>query len=257
MVARGPSWGCGGIRILKTREPAARPPRASIRTCVLSSRRLPARTWSCKLPRVAAPRAWCSTDIVPVTGIWRSASRAAASSALRLLDWDFYFIISGCENLETSPIGRSHTALRARLPHRHRQARVRGVLAVWIAGDVTLSFNPRYVLAEVSARRQRHRLRADVGCAPCARSAGQRGRPVLRRRGAVKIGLPWPLPDIKDPPAGATRARCPPPVTPNGGSSADSARPSWSSPTSRCRLEQSRYHHVQQHGAPAGRSGAA
>jgi hypothetical protein len=108
-------------------------------------------------------------------------TRRVKAKALRLLDWDFYFIISGSD-LELADRTIPGTALslgyRTGIDKRGKWGPVRGVLAVWIAGDVALA-----------ARRGqyqglRHRLRADAGCAPCARSAGQRRRPVLRRQGA-------------------------------------------------------------------------
>ena len=159
----------GRLRILKTREPhsgpAARPRRSAGSWCSTSTR-----ATSCSRSRsttssrsraccsTSTPRARCSTATVPATGTWRSAgpSRSAAASGPRRCGCSTGTPTSSsaARDLELADRTFPGTALavgyRTGIDKRGKWGPVRGVLAVWIAGDVALSFNPRYVLAEVS-----------------------------------------------------------------------------------------------------------
>ena len=198
----------GRLRLLQTREPHSGPPRAStIRgLMVLDFEQgdfLLALEVEYKLPESgllldvhAAGEVFYGHrpgDWHLAIGLPEPISRRVRAKALRLLDWDCYFVISGSDLVlaeRTFPGTALALGYRTGIDKRGKWGPVRGVLAVWIAGDVALSFNPRYILAAAVAARRgehqglRHRLRADARRAARARSAGRRRRPVLRRQGA-------------------------------------------------------------------------
>ncbi len=152
-------------------------------------------------------------------------SRRVRAKALRLLDWDAYLVISG-PDLQLAERTFPGTALaigyRTGIDKRGKWGPVRGVLAVWIAGDVALSFNPRYVLAEVSLHGEASIKVFGVGFelmldALLALEAPVNGDDLFfGGKVRIKVGLPWPLPDIeKDIPfSWGDASALPPPVTP-------------------------------------------
>jgi hypothetical protein len=79
--------------------------------------------------------------------------RRVRSKALRLLEWDAYLVISGSDLVlaeRTFPGIALAVGYRTGIDKRGKWGPVRGVLAVWIAGDVAVSFAPFYILAELS-----------------------------------------------------------------------------------------------------------
>ena len=127
----------GRLRILKTREPHSGPPRAStIRgLMVLDFEQgdfLLALEVEYKLPEsglLLDVHAAGEVFYGHRPGDWHLAigfpepiTRRVKAKALRLLDWDFYFIISGSDSRARRSDDPRHSPC-ARLPHRHRQAR--------------------------------------------------------------------------------------------------------------------------------------
>ena len=211
----------GRLRILKTREPHSGPPRAStIRgLMVLDFEQgdfLLALEVEYKLPEsglLLDVHAAGEVFYGHRPGDWHLAigfpepiTRRVKAKALRLLDWDFYFIISGSD-LELADQTIPGTALvlgyRTGIDKRGKWGPVRGVLAVWIAGDVALSFNPRYVLAEVSLHGEASIKVFGIGFELMLDALLALEAPVneddlfFGGKVRIKIGLPWPLPDIK------------------------------------------------------------
>ena len=230
----------GRLRILKTREPHSGPPRAStIRgLMVLDFEQgdfLLALEVEYKLPEsglLLDVHAAGEVFYGHRPGDWHLAigfpepiTRRVKAKALRLLDWDFYFIISGSD-LELADRTIPGTALalgyRTGIDKRGKWGPVRGVLAVWIAGDVALSFNPRYVLAEVSLHGEASIKVFGIGFELMLDALLALEAPVndddlfFGGKVRIKIGLPWPLPDIKKdiPFSWGDASALPPPVTP-------------------------------------------
>ena len=158
----------GRLRILKTREPHSGPPRSTtIRGLMVldfdQGDFLLALEVDYKLPEsglLLDVHAAGEVFYGHRPGDWHLAigwpepiSRRVRAKALRLLDWDAYLVISGSD-LELAERTFPGTALavgyRTGIDKRGKWGPVRGVLAVWIAGDVALSFNPFYILAELS-----------------------------------------------------------------------------------------------------------
>ena len=230
----------GRLRILKAREPHSGPPRAStIRgLMVLDFEQgdfLLALEVDYKLPEsglLLDVHAGGEVFYGHRPGDWHLAigfpepiSRRVKAKALRLLDWDSYFIISGSD-LQIADRTFPGTALavgyRTGIDKRGKWGPVRGVLAVWIAGDVALSFNPYYILAEVSLHGEASIKVFGIGFelmldALLALEAPVNGNDLFfGGKVRIKVGLPWPLPDIKKdiPFTWGDASALPPPVTP-------------------------------------------
>ena len=230
----------GRLRILRTREPHSGPPRAStIRGfMVLDFEQgdfLLAIEVEYKLPESGLLFDLHASGEVFYghrPGDWHLAvgfpepiTRRIKAKALRLLDWDFYFIISGSD-IELADRTFPGTALalgyRTGIDKRGKWGPVRGVLAVWIAGDVALSFNPRYILAEVSLHGEASIKVFGIGFELMLDALLALEAPVndddlfFGGKVQIKLGLPWPLPDIKKdiPFSWGDASALPPPVTP-------------------------------------------
>ena len=75
------------------------------------------------------------------------------AKALKLLEWDAYLVLSGRDLVlaeRTFPGTALALGYRTGIDKRGKWGPVKAVLAVWIAGDVAMSFNPFYILAELS-----------------------------------------------------------------------------------------------------------
>ncbi len=230
----------GRLRILKTREPHSGPPRAStIRGMLVldfdQGDFLLALEVDYKLPESgllldvhAAGEVFYGHrpgDWHLAIGFPEPVSRRVKAAALRLLDWDAYLVISGSD-LEIADRTFPGTALavgyRTGIDKRGKWGPVRGVLAVWIAGDVALSFNPFYILAEVSLHGEASIKVYGIGFelmldALLALEAPVNGDDLFfGGKVRIKVGLPWPLPDIKKdiPFSWGDASALPPPVTP-------------------------------------------
>lgn len=230
----------GRLRILQTREPHKGPPRSTtIRALtVLDFEQgdfLLALEVDYKLPEsglLLDVHAAGEVFYGHRPGDWHLAigwpepiSRRVRAKALRLLDWDAYLVISGSD-LELADRTFPGTALavgyRTGIDKRGKWGPVRGVLAVWIAGDVALSFKPFYILAEVSLHGEASIKVFGIGFelmldALLALEAPVNGDDLFfGGKVRIKVGLPWPLPDIKKdiPFSWGDASALPPPVTP-------------------------------------------
>jgi hypothetical protein len=230
----------GRLRILKTREPHKGPPRSTtIRgLAVLDFEQgdfLLALEVDYKLPEsglLADVHAAGEVFAGHRPGDWHLAigwpepiSRRVRARALRLLDWDFYLVISG-KDLELAERTFPGTALaigyRTGIDKRGKWGPVRGVLAVWIAGDVALSFKPFYILAQVSLHGEASVKIFGIGFELMLDALLALEAPVgdddlfFGGKVRIKVGLPWPLPDIKKdiPFEWGDASALPPPVTP-------------------------------------------
>lgn len=152
-------------------------------------------------------------------------SRRVRAKALKLLDWDAYLVLSG-RDLELAERTFPGTALavgyRTGIDKRGKWGPVRGVLAVWIAGDVALSFRPFYVLAELSLHGEASVKVFGIGFELMLDALLALEAPVdgddeyFGGKVRIKLGLPWPLPDIKKdiPFEWGDASGMPPPITP-------------------------------------------
>jgi len=152
-------------------------------------------------------------------------SRRVRAKALRLLEWDSYLVISGIDLVlaeRTFPGTALAVGYRTGIDKRGKWGPVRGVLAVWIAGDVALSFNPFYILAELSLHGEASIKVFGIGFELMLDALLALEAPVgdddlfFGGKVRIKIGLPWPLPDIKKdiPFSWGDASALPPPVTP-------------------------------------------
>ncbi len=230
----------GRLRILKTREPHKGPPRSTtIRgLMVLDGDQgdfLLALEVDYKLPDsglLLDVHAAGEVFYGHRPGDWHLAvgwpeplSRRVRAKALRLLDWDAYLVISGSD-IEladrTFPGTALAVGLRTGIDKRGKWGPVRGVLAVWIAGDLAVSFNPGYVLAELSLHGEASVKVFGIGFelmldALLAVEAPVNGNDeYFGGKVRIKLGLPWPLPDIKKdiPFEWGDATGLPPPITP-------------------------------------------
>jgi hypothetical protein len=230
----------GRLRILKTREPHSGPPRAAtIRGLMVldfdQGDFLLALEVDYKLPEsglLLDVHAAGEVFYGHRPGDWHLAigwpepiSRRVKAKALRLLDWDAYLVISA-PDLQLAERTFPGTALvvgyRTGIDKRGKWGPIRGVLAVWIAGDVALSFNPFYILAQVSLHGEASIKVFGIGFelmldALLALEAPVNGNDLFfGGKVQIKIGLPWPLPDVKKeiPFSWGDASALPPPVTP-------------------------------------------
>lgn len=152
-------------------------------------------------------------------------SRRVRSRALRLLGWDAYFVLSGNDLVlaeRTFPGTALALGYRTGIDKRGKWGPIRGVLAVWIAGDVALSFDPFYILAELSLHGEASIKIFGIGFelmldALLALEAPVNGDDLFfGGKVTIKVGLPWPLPDVKKdiPFSWGDESGLPPPVTP-------------------------------------------
>jgi hypothetical protein len=152
-------------------------------------------------------------------------SRRVRAKALRLLDWDAYLVVSG-RDIELAERTFPGTALvvgyRTGIDKRGKWGPVRGVLVVWIAGDLAVSFRPFYMLAEVSLHGEASVKVFGIGFELLVDALLAVEAPVgdddeyFGGKVKVKLGLPWPLPDVKKeiPFEWGDQTGLPPPITP-------------------------------------------
>jgi hypothetical protein len=230
----------GRLRILKTREPHSGPPRLTmIRGLMVldfdQGDFLLALEVDYRLPEsglLLDVHAAGEVFYGHRPGDWHLAigwpepiSRRVRAKALRLLDWDAYLVISGSD-LELAERTFPGTALavgyRTGIDKRGKWGPVRGVLAVWIAGDVALSFSPFYILAELSLHGEASVKVFGIGFELMLDALLALEAPVgdddeyFGGKVRIKLGLPWPLPDIKKdiPFEWGDASGMPPPITP-------------------------------------------
>jgi hypothetical protein len=229
----------GRLRILKTREPHSGPPRSTtIRGLMVldfdQGDFLLALEVDYKLPEsglLLDVHASGEVFYGHRPGDWHLAigwpepiSRRVRAKALKLLDWDAYLVISGTD-LELADRTFPGTALavgyRTGIDKRGKWGPVRGVLAVWIAGDVAVSFSPFYLLAELSLHGEASVKVYGIGFelmldALLALEAPVGDDEYFGGKVRIKLGLPWPLPDIKKdiPFEWGNASGMPPPITP-------------------------------------------
>jgi hypothetical protein len=230
----------GRARILKTREPHSGPPRSTtIRGLMVldfdQGDFLLALEVDYKLPEsglLLDVHAAGEVFYGHRPGDWHLAigwpepiSRRVRAKALKLLEWDAYLVVSG-RDLELAERTFPGTALavgyRTGIDKRGKWGPVKGVLAVWIAGDIALSFNPRYVLAELSLHGEASVKVFGIGFSLMLDALLALEAPVgdddeyFGGKVRIKLGLPWPLPDIKKdiPFEWGDASGMPPPITP-------------------------------------------
>ncbi|MCD2441545.1 hypothetical protein LQ757_04555 [Agromyces sp. SYSU K20354] len=230
----------GRLRLLKTREPHKGPPRST------TIRGLAALDWDqgdflvalefdYKLPESgllldvdAAGEVFYSSrprDWHVAIGWPEPVSRRVRARALRLLDWDAYLVVSG-RDLELADRVFPGTAVaigyRTGIDKRGKWGPVRGVLALWIAGDLALSVRPVYFLAEVSLQGEASIKVFGIGFELLLDALLALEAPVgdddeyFGGKVRIKVGLPWPLPDISKeiPIEWGDASGMPPPITP-------------------------------------------
>lgn len=240
VVAPGPVLFVEGrLRILKTREPHSGPPRSTtIRGLMVldfdQGDFLLALEVDYKLPESGSlldVHAAGEVFYGHRPGDWHLAigwpepiSRRVRAKALRLLDWDAYLVISG-PDLELAERTFPGTALavgyRTGIDKRGKWGPVRGVLAVWVAGDLALSFRPPYLLAELSLHGEASVKVFGIGFELMLDALLALEAPVddddlyFGGKVRIKLGLPWPLPDIKKdiPFEWGDASGMPPPIT--------------------------------------------
>lgn len=230
----------GRLRILRTREPHSGPPRSTtIRGLMVldfdQGDFLLALEVDYKLPEsglLLDVHAAGEVFYGHRPGDWHLAvgwpeplSRRVRAKALKLLDWDAYLVISG-PDLElaerTFPGTAFAVGYRTGIDKRGKWGPVRGVLAVWIAGDVAYSFSPPYVLAELSLHGEASIKVFGIGFELMLDALLALEAPVgdddlfFGGKVRIKIGFPWPLPDVKKdiPFEWGDASGLPPPITP-------------------------------------------
>lgn len=230
----------GRLRILKTREPHSGPPRSTtIRGLMVvdfdQGDFLLALEVDYKLPEsglLLDVHAAGEVFYGHRPGDWHLAvgwpepiSRRVRAKALKLLDWDAYLVLSG-RDLDLAERTFPGTALavgyRTGIDKRGKWGPVRGVLAVWIAGDVALAFRPFYILAELSLHGEASVKVFGIGFELMLDALLALEAPVngddqyFGGKVRIKLGLPWPLPDIKKdiPFEWGDESGMPPPITP-------------------------------------------
>lgn len=230
----------GRLRLLQTREPHAGPPRSTtIRGLMVldfdQGDFLLALEVDYKLPQsglLLDVHAAGEVFYGHRPGDWHLAvgwpepiSRRVRAKALRLLEWDAYLVITG-RDLElaerTFPGIALAVGYRTGIDKRGKWGPVRGVLAVWIAGDVAVSFNPFYILAELSLHGEASIKIFGIGFELMLDALLALEAPVgeddlfFGGKVRIKVGLPWPLPDIKKdiPFSWGDASALPPPITP-------------------------------------------
>jgi hypothetical protein len=230
----------GRLRLLKTREPHKGPPRST------TIRGLAVLDWDqgdfllalevdYKLPESgllldvhAAGEVFSGhrpDDWHVAVGWPEPISRRVRAKALRLLNWDAYLVVSG-RDIELAERTFPGTALvvgyRTGIDKRGKWGPVKGVLVVWIAGDLAVSFRPFYMLAEVSLHGEASVKVFGIGFELMVDALLAVEAPVgdddeyFGGKVRIKLGLPWPLPDIKKdiPFEWGDQTRLPPPITP-------------------------------------------
>jgi hypothetical protein len=230
----------GRLRILKTREPHTGPPRATtIRGLMVldfdQGDFLLALEVDYKLPDsglLMDVHAAGEVFYGHRPGDWHLAigwpepiSRRVRAKALKLLEWDAYLVVSG-RDIELAERTFPGTALaagyRTGIDKRGKWGPVKGVLAVWIAGDVAISFRPFYILAELSLHGEASIKVFGIGFELMLDALLALEAPVdgddeyFGGKVRIKLGLPWPLPDIKKdiPFEWGDATGMPPPITP-------------------------------------------
>ena len=152
-------------------------------------------------------------------------SRRVRAKALRLLDWDAYLVVSGRDLVlaeRTFPGTALAAGYRTGVEWRGKWGPIRGVLSFWIAGDVAMSFDPLYVLAELSLHGEASVKVYGIGFELMLDALLALEAPVgdddlfFGGKVQIKLGLPWPLPDIKKdiPFEWGDESGLPPPITP-------------------------------------------
>lgn len=152
-------------------------------------------------------------------------SRRIRAKALRLLSCDGYLVVSG-RDLVLAERTFAGTAMavgyRFGIEMRGKWGPIRGVLALWLAADAALSFKPFYILAQVNLHGEASIKIFGIGFELMLDALLALEAPVngddLFFGGAVtiKVGLPWPLPDVKKniPISWGDESGMPPPITP-------------------------------------------
>ena len=241
VVAPGPVLMLEGrVRLLKTREPHSGPPRAAtIRGLMVvdgdQGNFLLALEVDYKLPESgllldihAAGEvfySWRTDDWHVAVGWPEPISRRVQARALKLLDWDAYLVVSSQDLVlaeRTFPGTAFAVGYRTGIDKRGKWGPVRGVLAVWIAGDVAYSFSPPYVLAELSLHGEASIKVFGIGFELMLDALLALEAPVgdddlfFGGKVRIKIGFPWPLPDVKKdiPFEWGDASGLPPPITP-------------------------------------------
>ena len=228
----------GRLGILKTREPHSGPPRSTTIRGLMAldfdqGDFLLALEVDYKLPESGLLDVHAAGEVFygHRPGDWHLAigwpepiSRRVRAKALKLLDWDAYLVISGSD-LELAERTFPGTALavgyRTGIDKQGKWGPVRGVLAVWIAGDVALSFNP-FTSSLVSLHGEASVKVFGIGFELMLDALLALEAPVdgddefFGGKVQIKLGLPWPLPDIKKdiPFEWGDASGMPPPITP-------------------------------------------
>ncbi|SFR94933.1 hypothetical protein SAMN04487846_1055 [Microbacterium sp. cf046] len=230
----------GRLRVLQTREPHSGPPRSTtIRGLMVldfdQGDFLLALEVDYKLPEsglLMDVHAAGEVFYGHRPGDWHLAigwpepiSRRVRAKALKLLEWDAYLVITG-RDLELAERTFPGTALavgyRTGIDKRGKWGPIKGVLAVWIAGDVAISFRPFYILAELSLHGEASIKVFGIGFELMLDALLALEAPVdgddeyFGGKVRIKLGLPWPLPDIKKdiPFEWGDASGMPPPITP-------------------------------------------
>lgn len=230
----------GRLRLLKRREPHSGPPQSTtIRGLVVldfdQGDFLLALEVDYKLPEsglLADVHAAGEVFYGHRPGDWHVAigwpepiSRRVRSRALKLLDWDFYFVLTGRDLVlaeRTFPGTALALGYRTGIDKRGKWGPIRAVFAVWIAGDVAMSFDPFYILAQLALHGEVSVKVYGIGFelmldALLALEAPVNGDDLFfGGKVTIKLGLPWPLPDVKKdiPFSWGDESGLPPPITP-------------------------------------------
>jgi hypothetical protein len=168
---------------------------------------------------------WPPDDWYIALGWYEPISRRIRASLIRLFSADTYFIVSGHEltiaERDFSPIAVAF-GFRTGFDKRWKLGPVRAVAAAWFSIDVAMSTDPKYILGQVALHGELSVKVYGLGFELLLDARLAMEAPVndddLFFAGIVelRIGLPWPLPDVKkDLPIkfGDTSA-LPPPVDP-------------------------------------------
>jgi hypothetical protein len=158
-------------------------------------------------------------------GWYEPISRRVRASALKLFNWDFYLIVTG-RDLDiagrTFPGIATAVGYRSGFDKRWKFGPVRVVAAAWFSTDVALSFRPTYFLGQMALHGElalkAYGFGFELGLDARLALEAPVGNNDLTLAGevAVRIGLPWPVPDIKldIPISFGDASALPPPVDP-------------------------------------------
>jgi hypothetical protein len=170
-------------------------------------------------------RGWPPDDWYVAFGWYEPISRRVRGTALRLFNWDFYVILSGRDLAiagRTFPAIAAAVGCRTGFDKRWKFGPVRVVAAAWFAVDLAASFDPVYVLGQVGMHGELAVKAFGFGFelmldARLALEAPVNEDDLYFAGGvSIRIGLPWPLPDIEReiPISFGDTAGLPPPVAP-------------------------------------------